>query len=867
MRLGSRLAPLLALLVTPLPCLAGAAAPLALKVTRGGYLDAPGVSVMLYSDNYSPIFFDQKDAALQIILHGHRIATNGSVRLSPTPEQWDPIPHLIAHRADPAHDRLTATAGYPGYHLRYHVVVAAEPGGVRVSVDLDAPLPRTLVGRAGFNLELLPSRYVDKAYAVDDRLFGVFPRAPQDRMTVVRPDRADPKSLWYVRQWHRAKGYTQPLPFATGRHMTLAVNDPLDRISVTSDSGPLLLYDGRDEAQNGWYVLRTLIAAGKTRDAVVWHIRPADIPGWIRPPMIAHSQVGYAAAFRKIAVIELDRRFDAPRTARVLRLADDGSYHEVFQGPLSAPKRWLRYAYARFDFSAVRRPGLYAIEYAGRRTAVFPIARNVYRHTWQTTLDGFLAEQMDHVSVRDAYHLWHGIAHLTDALQAPPNTAHFDGYWMGPDTESPYKPGERIRGLAVGGWFDAGDFDNDAFGQYGTIQNLALTYATFHPQWDELTVNEKARAVQMHRPDGVPDLVEQVEHGVLQTLAQIRAVGHPFIGIQSPYLQGYTFIGDAASQTGADSSNPYPRWAWTMTSPSMEYAAAASLAAASGTLQGWNDVLSRQCLDAAKALWKKAAAQPPRRDLPPYLEGAGGYRESALGSAEWTAAVELTIATRGAEPYKQRLQAMFPATPEQIGYGGWAAARALPYLGADYRTRLAALVRAFLPQLDRQLAATPFGVPPSLGAWGGSAQVAQFGVAMYFLHEAFPDLVGPQYTLRAANYLLGTHPVSSVSYVSGVGAASKLQAYGNNRADDSYIPGGMIPGYIVIKPDFPECITRFGFLWYEDEYTVDAAATWVLEANAADALVEQQAMGQVPPAAADSLSRQEPAAPASLRSR
>jgi hypothetical protein len=81
---------------------AASGAALATKMTASGYLDAPGVSIMLYDDNYSPVFFDQKDAAMQIILHGNRIATNGSVRLSPTPEQWDPIPHLIARQADAA---------------------------------------------------------------------------------------------------------------------------------------------------------------------------------------------------------------------------------------------------------------------------------------------------------------------------------------------------------------------------------------------------------------------------------------------------------------------------------------------------------------------------------------------------------------------------------------------------------------------------------------------------------------------------------------------------------------------------------------------------------------------------------------------
>jgi hypothetical protein len=499
----------------------------------------------------------------------------------------------------------------------------------------------------------------------------------------------------------------------------------------------------------------------------------------------------------------------------------------------------------------VREPGLYAIEYAGQRTAVFPIARDVYAKSWQTTLDGFLAVQMDHVSVRDAYRMWHGLAHMDDALQAPPNTTHFDGYWMGPSTESPYKAGQHIPGLNVGGWFDAGDFDNDAFGQYGTIQNLALAYNTFHMSWDELSVNEKTRTVEMHRPDGIPDAVEQVEHGVLQTLAQVRAVGHPFIGTQSPYLRGYTFIGDGASQTdgrlydprlapfelkGEYSGTPDDRWAFTATTPAMEYGAAASLAAAARTLAGWNDPLARQCLDAASKLWRDAQAHPGHDHLAGDLEG-GGYRSFGFGPPEWAAAVELMIATNGAQPYKKRVEDMFPSMLQRIPFGGWSAVRVLPYLSADYRTRLEAAVKALMPQLDHRLAATPFGMPPSVGSWGGSTQVAEFGVEMYFLHQAFPDIVGPEYTLRAANYLLGTHPVSSESYVSAIGTRSKLVAYGNNRADDTFVPGGMIPGYVIIKPDFPECIDDFGFLWFEDEYTVDAAATWVLEANAADALV------------------------------
>jgi endoglucanase len=847
MPVRSRTVLLMSLLIALSVSLAGFGAGLTMKVTDKGYLAAPGVSVMLYDDSYSPVFFDQKDAAMQIILHGHRIATNGSVRLSPTPEQWDRIPHLDGRQADKEHNRLTANLSYPAYHLSYQLLVEPEPGGVRVTVNLDKPLPKILEGQAGFNLEFLPSIYADKSYEVDNKVFGIFPRSPEEKMTTLPPKPGEPKRVWYVEQWHKAKGYAQPLPFAQGKSMTLAAADALDRISITSETGPLLLYDGRNMAQNGWFVLRTLIPAGKTKGAVVWHIRPNYIPNWTRPPMIAHSQAGYATDFPKVAVIELDPRFKAPGTARLLRVSDDGSYKQVFEAPVSKPMPWLRYDYAKFDFSSVKEPGLYVIEYAGRRTDVFPIAKDVYSKTWQTSLDGFLAVEMDHVSVRDAYRLWHGVPHMDDARQAPANTPHFDGYRMGPNTYSPYKAGEHIPGLNIGGWFDAGDFDNDDYGQYRTIQNLALAYNTFHMKWDELSVNEKARTVEMHRTDGVPDVVQQVEHGVLQTLAQVRAVGHPFTGIQAPYLQGYTFVGDAASQTdgrifdpnlgplqvkGDYSGKPDDRWAWTNYNEGTVYGATASLAAAARVLKGWNDPLSKECLDTAVKLWTEQKTHPAP-SLP--------QRFRRFGPMDWTAALELTIATHGADPYKKRVEELFPTMVKRMQFGGWMAVRALPYLPADYRARLKAAVKAYLPQLNHELAATPFGVPPSMGAWGGAERVADFGVEMYFLHKAFPDVVGPEYTLRAADYLLGTHPVSSVSYISSIGTASKPQAYGNNRADHTYIPGGMIPGYVVIKPDFPECITNFGFLWFEDEYTVSAASSWVLEANAAEAIVKEAA--------------------------
>jgi len=420
---------------------------------------------------------------------------------------------------------------------------------------------------------------------------------------------------------------------------------------------------------------------------------------------------------------------------------------------------------------------------------------------------------------------------------------------MSAETDSPFQAGQHIPGLNVGGWYDAGDFDIRTSSQYAVIQDLALAYQEFDLKWDQLTVDEQARSVEMHRPDGIPDAVQQVKHGILQVLAQIKAFGHPIPGIIEPTLRQYTHLGDGASKTdgriyseklgphevdGNYSGIPDDRWAFTTRTAGLQYGAVASLAAAADVLRGWDDALAKECLDTAVRLWEEEHAHPTTSQFQSFNTTGG-----MPAAEEWKAALDLLIATNGGEPYKKRIAEMFPSVSQRFGFGGWMAVRALPYMDSAFRKQLEDAVKAYVAQLDRDLAATPFGVPPSRGGWGGSGGVVDLAVRTYFLHKAFPEIVGTGYTLRAVNYLLGTHPVSSTSYISSVGTSSKLQAYGNNRADNAFIPGGVIPGYIVIKPDFPECIDDFGFLWFENEYVIDVAANWVLAANAADAIVKE----------------------------
>jgi endoglucanase len=177
-----------------------------LKVKDKDYLDTRGFSVFLYDSTYHPVFVDQKNTAMEMILHGQRIATNGDVRLMPTPEQWDLVATLNGRHADYASNTLSANLAFPTFGLSYTLEVAAEPGGVKVTINLDKPLPEKLAGRAGFNLEFLPSIYMGKAYLVDGSKAGIFPRTPDDPMIKVLHLPDEPKKAYYLEDWDRAKG-------------------------------------------------------------------------------------------------------------------------------------------------------------------------------------------------------------------------------------------------------------------------------------------------------------------------------------------------------------------------------------------------------------------------------------------------------------------------------------------------------------------------------------------------------------------------------------------------------------------------------------------------------------------------------------
>ena len=62
-------------------------------------------------------------------------------------------------------------------------------------------------------------------------------------------------------------------------------------------------------------------------------------------------------------------------------------------------------------------------------------------------------------------------------------------------------------------------------------------------------VDQQQRYVDLHRPDGKPDVLQFIEHGTLNLVAQAEIIGHMPQTLSNSVLDNYHHLGDAASIT------------------------------------------------------------------------------------------------------------------------------------------------------------------------------------------------------------------------------------------------------------------------------------------------------------------------------
>lgn len=816
------------------------------------YFERQGVNVLVFSNSFNGGFNDEKNSGIEIIQHGVRNVQGGAVRLNNTPEQWDLVPKMTYRKVNRDQGSIEVGLRYEDYDFDSRLVVTAKGKAVEIAVWLDKPVPEKLVGHAGFNLEFLPSKYWLKTFMMDGRL-NRFPRYASSQ-TITRPNSEKPKQFKGFKTYddRGTDRYVDPLPLETGHSITMAMDDPEHLISVRCEDAELKLYDGRMLAQNGWFVLRSLLPAGKTGKVVTWTVEPHAIEGWLRKPNIGFSQVGYIPEQPKVSVIELDKQDTPKATAALMRVGEDGTVSKAYEGKIDSWGTYYKYNYVKFDFSEVKSPGIYYIQYDTVKTNNFLIDEHVYDKITDATTDVWVPIHMNHMFVNEGYRVWHGEPFKEGYLQAPPSD-HFDMHYQGPTTDTKYKPLELIPGLNVGGFFDAGDFDIETGANINVVENLVRAWRLFKPQRDETFVSEEQRYVDLHRPDGTPDILQYIQHGVLNLVAQAEQIGHMASTLSNSVLDNYHHLGDAASITdglhydpslkpyevsadGKSSGTPDDMWAFTTRNPWLDMRAATMFAAAANALKGYNDSLAARALTQSKRLMAEAEElqrqQAVKESRPRARRRMGGVASTNL---------QLYIATQEQDYLKVFKKEIWEDLNRNVASNLQTALDAVPYMDEAYKKKLRPYVEKYdeyIKDFDKD---NPYGVPIGTGNWAGIGPLLNFGITVCFAHLYYPDIVEKAEVYRAANWLFGCHPYHNYSLVAAVGAARpKRVFYGNNRADFSFIPGNVAPGLLFRKPDHFENYDDWPFLWGQNEGTIAGNTQYIIFSTALRDIVGEQ---------------------------
>src|SRR5947209_2156061 len=117
---------------------------------------------------------------------------------------------------------------YPDLNLTYKVMVRGEGESIRITVDLDKPIPDAFLGKVGFNFELFPNDLFGKTWSLGAQQ-GIFPRQANG------PDAYD------------ASGEVQPVPLARGPRLAIAPESEAQRMEIVSKTGDLVLLDARNK--------------------------------------------------------------------------------------------------------------------------------------------------------------------------------------------------------------------------------------------------------------------------------------------------------------------------------------------------------------------------------------------------------------------------------------------------------------------------------------------------------------------------------------------------------------------------------------------------------------------------------------------
>jgi endoglucanase len=604
----------------------------------------------------------------------------------------------------------------------------------------------------------------------------------------------------------------------------------------------------QDERQwsSPYYQLNVPISGGDDVRVDVYLTLPDTLAG-LPGPRLCVSQIGYPVRGLKYVVMEWARSL--PRPDDAVKLLKAGAVvREGRFGP-TVDYDYMQSSFAVFDFSDLQEPGDYTLAWSGGKEPVQVRQSTFEDRLWEPTIDCFIPWEMCHASLDFGGKLPSMKAcHLDDGQRVPANSPNLDGFISYECADTPFNAGDYIP-CGIGGWHDAGDYDLNVPVQSYVTWKLALAYEEFGLDRDVATLDVKKQAFTLGKPDGVPDVLQQVEWGARWLLTMEQPDGRVFEAVCGRRGQyGADKLPDQASdglpRTG-DERNVYVDY-----NSQSQLDAVIGLSAAGRVLKASQPQLAEQCTSAASKALAYFGSHPESYRPCGYANGDPKLGRDSLLAA---ALAENYMTTQDPADL-QRLDGMadaiaalditwparYSTAPGNFWYAPPVLARLYPRL-ADGKLKAAVLTlcqRAAKQQADFASSRPwPF-YSWHFGQWGCDGHIVNRVFDAYYLEKVVPGVFTVKDSLRDIYWLFGLHPVSNVVFVCDIGYPGPNHLY-NGRLHGLYgigkpstVPGAVVPGMSSVSDAGMLVYNDVPGNYFNNEACIYTAASYVFALNA-----------------------------------
>ena len=623
------------------------------------------------------------------------------------------------------------------------------------------------------------------------------------------------------------------------------VDDPTLNLILECDRG--MTITDRRSFSDPCYLVSFAIpeASGQATDIYLTLPQAPDARGYV----VRYSPIGYPVRGEKTVVLEWPNHLARPSDDRVQLQRADGTVVKEGRFGQTVTYRHMQSSFAVFEFSDVREPGDYRVAWAGG-TVAFPLRPSVFEDKlWEPTLDYFIPFQMCHAKVDLGPNVvGHLPCHMDDGIRVPAHTPSNDGFVAYECEGTPYKAGDPIP-CGKGGWHDAGDCDLNIYAQGICTYFLALAYEEFGLDRDVSTLDVNAQTFTAGRPDGTPDILQQVEWGALWLLSMIQPDGRSYVGVVvQPNLRRNDLPWDKLTDNKLGTGDE--RHVYVDYHAELQCMQAAALCAASRALKAARPELAQTCLQAARTAYDYFRTHEEVYRATAYFypstKGRDGNVALALGELYMTTGDPMYL--RDLEAMTDRignLDMNYPAKQESSAASFWYAPPVLARLAQrlpDGQLKAACVStcrRAARFHSDR-LSGRPWaGHYTDFGKVGNTAAAHWRAFDAYWVSKVAGDVVSVDKAVQPMLWTYGFHPFSNVAFVSGIGLDGPKSIFSLHlravlKPELGTVPGAPAPGMTAINPYVPDNV-----LYYFDEgnvpngeCTIAETAAYVFAVNA-----------------------------------